>query len=57
MNSDNNRKIKLWRRILSVFFIILTVMLLYVLSWSKVMFGDVPFAQVIFHLMAQIHPL
>lgn len=54
MNSDNNRKIKLWRRILSVFFIILTVMLLYVLSWSKVMFGDVPFAQIIFHLMVPL---
>lgn len=54
MNSDKNKKIKLWRRILSVIFIILSVMLAYVLSWSESMFGDVPFAQVIFHLMVPL---
>ncbi len=54
MNADKNKKIKLWRRILSVIFIILSVMLLYVLFWSKSVFGDVPFAQVIFHMMVPL---
>lgn len=54
MNADKNKKIKLWRRILSVIFLILSVMLIYVLFWSKSMFGDVPFAQVIFHLMVPL---
>ena len=54
MNTNDTKKVKIWRRILSLLFIILSVMLLYVLFWSKDVFGNVPFAQVIFHLMVPL---
>lgn len=48
------KKVKMWKRILSIIFIILSVMLVYVLIWSKNMFGNIPFAQVLFHLMVPL---
>lgn len=53
---EENKKyeIKVWKCILSVVFAILSVMLVYLLAWSKYIFGNVPFAQVLFHVMVPL---
>ena len=54
--AKENKKyeIKIWKCILSVVFAILSVMLVYLLVWSKYIFGNVPFAQVLFHVMVPL---
>lgn len=46
--------IKVWKCILSISFVILSVLLVYLLIWTKDIFGDVPFSQVIFHMMVPL---
>ena len=46
--------IKIWKCIVSVSFIILSVMLVYLLIWTKNIFGDIPFSQVLFHMMVPL---
>ena len=46
--------IKIWKCILSVVFVILSVLLVYLLIWTKNIFGNVPFSQVVFHLMVPL---
>ncbi len=53
-NENKKYEIKVWKCILSVVFAILSVMLVYLLIWSKYIFGNVPFAQVLFHVMVPL---
>ena len=48
------KPIKIWKSILGVIFAVLAVMLGYLLYWSQDVFGDIPFAQVLFHLMVPL---
>ena len=47
-------EIKVWKCILSVSFIIISVMLIYLLNWSRYMFGEIPFSQILFHIMVPL---
>lgn len=53
-NTKKKSGIRVWKCILSAIFIILAVMLIYLLVWNKYTFGNVPFAQVLFHLMVPL---
>lgn len=57
MEKDNVKKkngVRVWKCILSVSFIIISVMLIYLLFWSNEIFGQLPFSQVLFHLMVPL---
>lgn len=54
VNENKKYEIKVWKCILSVVFAVLSVMLVYLLVWSKYIFGNVPFAQVLFHVMVPL---
>ena len=53
-NTEKKSGIRIWKCILSIIFIILAVMLVYLLVWTKYTFGNVPFAQVLFHMMVPL---
>mgnify|MGYP003307464702 CR=1 FL=1 len=61
MNTENNiekkekkRGVRVWKCILSIVFVLVSVMLIYLLYWAKYTFGNIPFAQVLFHLMVPL---
>lgn len=48
---DNEKKPKKWKYMVGALLIVLSVMLVYVYFWTVGKFGNIPFAQVIFHLV------
>lgn len=54
-NTEKRRNgIKILKCIFSCIFAILAVMLVYLLIWTKYIFGNVPFAQILFHIMVPL---
>ena len=53
-NTEKKSEIRIWKCILSVILNILSVMLIYLLYWEKYTFGNIPFAQVLFHMMVPL---
>lgn len=54
MDTKETKKVKMWKRVLSAIFLMLSIMLAYVLIWSLATFGRLPFAQILFHLMVPL---
>ena len=48
--SKKESKSPVWKCVLSISFIVLSVALVYLLIWSKYIFGNVPFAQILYHI-------
>ena len=53
-NTETKKGVKIVKSILSILFVVLSVMLVYLLVWAKYTFGNIPFAQVLFHLMVPL---
>ncbi len=52
--TGEKRRRRVWKIFLGVVLIVVDVMLLEVLFWAKRIFGDVPFAQVVYHINAPL---
>lgn len=54
MKKKANAKVKIWKVILSLLFILLTIMLVEVRRWTKVVCGDITFDEIVYYFMVPL---